>query len=69
MIATLYVAVAIYYYFRVVKTMFVGEMVEKAPLASSFGLRLALGITGVMTLAVGIYPEPILRLAQSSILK
>src|ERR1700730_5507467 len=68
-IATLYVAVAIYYYFRVVKTMFVGEMVEKAPLASSFGLRLALGITGVMTLAVGIYPEPILRLAQSSILK
>jgi len=68
-IATLYVAVAIYYYFRVVKTMFVGEMVEKAPLASSFGLRLALGITGVMTLAIGIYPEPILRLAQSSFLK
>jgi NADH-quinone oxidoreductase subunit N len=68
-IATLYVAVAIYYYFRIVKTMFVGEMVEKAPLATSFGLRLALGITGVMTLALGIYPEPVLRLAQSSFLK
>ena len=68
-IATLYVAVAIYYYFRVVKIMFVGELAEKAPLATSFGLRVALGITGVLTLAVGIYPEPVLRMAQSSLLK
>ncbi|HVP47204.1 MAG TPA: NADH-quinone oxidoreductase subunit N [Bryobacteraceae bacterium] len=68
-IGTLYVAVAIYYYFRVVKIMFVGELAEKAPLATSFGLRLALGITGVLTLGVGIYPEPVLRLAQSSFLR
>ncbi len=68
-IATLYVAVAIYYYFRVVRIMFVGELTEKAPLATSFGLRLALGITGVLTLAMGIYPEPFLRLAQNSLLK
>jgi len=68
-IATLYVAVAIYYYFRVVKSMFVGETTEKAPLATSFGLRVALGITGALTLAVGIYPEPILRLAQNSFLR
>ncbi len=68
-IATLYVAVAIYYYFRVVRIMFVGELTEKAPLATSFGLRLALGITGVLTLAIGIYPEPVLRFAQSSLLK
>src|SRR5713226_6205983 len=68
-IATLYVAVAIYYYFRVVKIMFVGELAEKTPLATSFGLRLALGITGVLTLGVGVYPEPLLRLAQNSLLK
>jgi len=68
-IATLYVAVAIYYYFRVVRIMFVGELTEKAPLATSFGLRLALGITGVLTLAMGVYPEPFLRLAQNSLLK
>lgn len=68
-IATLYVAVAIYYYFRVVKTMFVGELTEKAPLATSFGLRVALGITGALTLAVGIYPEPVLRLAQNSFMR
>jgi len=68
-IATLYVAVAIYYYFRVVKIMFVGEATEKAPLASSLGLRVALGITGVLTLAIGIYPEPVLHFAQNSFLK
>ena len=49
-IATLYVAVAIYYYFRIVRSMFAREETEKAPLASSFGLRVALGVTGVLTL-------------------
>src|SRR5215472_7465408 len=68
-VATLYVAVAIYYYFRVVRIMFVGELTEKAPLATSFGLRLALGITGVLTLAIGVYPEPLLRFAQNSFLR
>jgi NADH-quinone oxidoreductase subunit N len=68
-VGTLYVAVAIYYYFRIVRSMFVGQLVEQAPLASSFGVRLALGVAGVMTLAIGIYPEPFLRLAQGSILR
>ena len=36
---------------------------------SSFGLRVALGVTGVLTLAIGIYPEPFLRLAQTSLLR
>ena len=65
----LYVAVAIYYYFRLVRSMFVGEMTEKAPVSSSFGLRLALVASGVMTLIIGIYPEPFLEFAQNSILK
>jgi NADH-quinone oxidoreductase subunit N len=68
-IATLYVAVAIYYYFRVVRSMFVAELTDKVPVASSFGLRVALGVTGVMTLLVGIYPEPFLRLAQTSLVR
>jgi NADH-quinone oxidoreductase subunit N len=68
-VATLYVAVAIYYYFKIVRSMFVGEETEKAPLATSFGLRVALAVSGVMTLAIGIYPEPFLRLAQTSLLR
>jgi len=65
-IATLYVAVAVYYYFRVVRSMFVNEAADKLPVASSFGLRLAAGVTGAMTLAMGIFPEYFLRLAQIS---
>ncbi|MFY9726125.1 MAG: proton-conducting transporter membrane subunit, partial [Bryobacteraceae bacterium] len=68
-IATLYVAVAIYYYFKIVRSMFTGEETEKAPLATSLGLRLALGASGFLTLAIGIYPEPFLRLAQTSLMR
>ena len=68
-IATLYVAVAIYYYFRIVRSMFVGEVHDKAPMATSFGMRVALVASGLMTLAIGLYPEPFLHLAQTSVLK
>jgi len=67
-IGAAYVAVAIYYYFRVVRSMFISEMPYREPVASSFGLRLALGVTGVLTLAIGVYPEPWLALAQTSVL-
>jgi NADH-quinone oxidoreductase subunit N len=66
-VATLYVAVAIYYYFKIVRSMFTRESTEKAPLASSFGLQLALVASAAMTLVIGIYPEPFLRLAQTSL--
>jgi NADH-quinone oxidoreductase subunit N len=64
-VATLYVAVALYYYFRVVRTMFLVEESEipaVAPLRS-LGFRAALVITGVLTLLIGMYPEPFLRFA------
>ena len=68
-IAAVFVAVSIYYYFRIVKAIFVQPEDEpsEAPLATSFGTQLALGLTGAATLAIGVYPEPFLRLAQMSI--
>jgi NADH-quinone oxidoreductase subunit N len=68
-VAVLYVAVAVYYYFRIVRTMFLGELADQTPLATSFGVQLALVVTGVMTLGIGLYPEPILRLAQVNLLR
>jgi NADH-quinone oxidoreductase subunit N len=68
-IATLYVAVAIYYYFRIVRSMFAREETEKSALASSFGVRFAVGVSGILTLVIGIYPEPFLRFAQASLLR
>jgi NADH-quinone oxidoreductase subunit N len=66
-VATLYVAVAIYYYFKIVRSMFIREETERAPLAMSFGLRIALYATGFLTLAIGVYPYPFLELAKNSL--
>jgi len=68
--ATLYVAVAIYYYFKMVRSMFNRDADEKAPQpAESFGLRLGIGLAGVATLGIGIYPEPLLALVKNSIFR
>jgi len=63
-----YVAVSIYYYFRLVKAIFIedGET-EMPPLTTSFGTQVALGVTCLLTLGIGMYPEPFLKLAQLSI--
>jgi NADH-quinone oxidoreductase subunit N len=67
-IAALYVAVAIYYYFTIVRSMFIREPeTQTPPLATTAGLRFALGLSGVLTLVIGVYPEPFLRLAQTAL--
>jgi len=68
-VATLYVAVAIYYYFKIVRSMFIREESAPAPLSTSLGMRVALGAAGVLTLAIGLYPEPFLRMAETSLLR
>jgi NADH-quinone oxidoreductase subunit N len=66
--AALFVAVSVYYYFRLIRAVFVDTEEQETPaLSTSFGLQVAVGITGVMTLVLGMYPEPFLRLAQMSI--
>jgi len=68
-IATLYVAVAIYYYFGIVKAMYTGVTERTSLVASSLGVRVALGITGAATVIIGLYPEPFLRFAELSLLR
>jgi NADH-quinone oxidoreductase subunit N len=66
-IGVLFAAVALYYYFRIVKSMFMDEPaanVEPAAASQSFGFRLAITTCAIATLAIGIYPEPLLRFAQ-----
>ena len=66
--AALYVVVALYYYFRIVVAMFMHEEGEPGEMALAPGLVATLAITLLLTLAPGIYPEPLIRLAQSSML-
>jgi NADH-quinone oxidoreductase subunit N len=66
-VATLYVAVAIYYYFRIVRSMFTREETSKEGLATTMGLRVALAASGLLTLGIGVYPEPFLRMAMGAL--
>jgi len=65
--AVLYVAVAAYYYFRIVKVMFASEAPEEGEITDGMGIKLALAVSAVFTLLIGLYPEPFLQLAQRSL--
>ena len=62
-----YAVVALYYYFRIVVAMFMKKAPETVPLATSPGLRVALGVASVMTLAIGIYPQPFITMAREAV--
>jgi NADH-quinone oxidoreductase subunit N len=62
-----YSVVALYYYFRLVVVMFMKRQLDEVPLATSFGLRVALGVTLGMTLLIGIYPQPIIIIAREAV--
>jgi NADH:ubiquinone oxidoreductase subunit 2 (subunit N) len=53
----LFAVVALYYYARIFNQMFMKTEVDAEPIASGFGMRLALGITGLATIAVGMFPN------------
>src|SRR5271157_3701495 len=62
-----YSVVALYYYFRIVVVMFMKRPLDEVPLATSFALRVALGVTLAMTLLIGIYPQPIIVIAREAV--
>ena len=66
-VATLYVAVAIYYYFKIVKTMFIREAeAESSAPATTVGLKIALATSLALTLVIGLFPAAFLDLAKTS---
>ena len=66
-IAVLYVAVALYYYFRIVAIMFMREPEDQELPSLSPGIRLVLGVTAAMTLLIGLYPEPFIQIAGGTV--
>ncbi len=60
-VGAVYVAVSLYYYFRVVRAIFAGTAKPEPPLATSWGVRLVLAATAAITVGLGLYPEPLLR--------
>jgi NADH-quinone oxidoreductase subunit N len=65
-VAALNVAIGLYYYMRLVVAMFVTEATEKTGLALSPGLVSVLAITVILTLFIGLYPDPFITMAQQA---
>src|SRR5437899_24336 len=65
-LGVVYAVVALYYYFRIVVAMFMKRTVDQVPLERSWGLTVALVVTLAVTVAIGVYPEPLIRLAQTA---
>jgi proton-translocating NADH-quinone oxidoreductase chain N len=60
--------ISLYYYVGVIRAMFVMPAASEAPLAEPAALQAALGVAGLATLAIGVYPQPIIDLARSAVL-
>ncbi len=67
-VAVLYVAVAVYYYFRIASVMFMTDPIHRDVPSLSPGIQIALCVTGVMTLFIGLYPDPFIQVAGQTVL-
>lgn len=61
-------AIAAFYYFRVVRLMYLVPATHHEPIPQSFPLSLALALLVVGVILLGIYPSPVIALVKSSLL-
>lgn len=66
-IAVLNAAVSLYYYMRVVVMMFMTDKTDEEKITLSPGLITALAVTTIFTILIGVYPQPFIHFAQSSL--
>ena len=65
--AVLYALFGLYYYLRMANAMFMRESTETARLPVSIGMRLAVGVTALATIVIGVFPEPFIHSVNWSI--
>jgi NADH-quinone oxidoreductase subunit N len=66
-LAVLYVAVSLYYYLKVANAMFMRQALDIEPVHLSPAMSLALAVTTIATVGIGIYPDPFIRIANWSL--
>lgn len=62
-LAVAYAAVALYYYLRIANAMFMGKAVDIEPVRLSPGMAVALAVTAIGTVGIGIFPEMFIRIS------
>jgi NADH-quinone oxidoreductase subunit N len=66
-IAVLNAAISLYFYFRIVVSMFMRDATERTGLVFAPGLTLAMGVAVLVTMFIGIYPDPFIALARHAV--
>jgi NADH-quinone oxidoreductase subunit N len=66
-IAVLNAAISLYFYFRIVVSMFMKDATERTGMVFAPGLTLALGVAVFVTMFIGIYPDPFIALARHAV--
>ena len=59
--AVLYALFGLYYYLRMANVMLMRAPAETGKMPVSIGMRFALGLTALMTIVIGIFPEPFIH--------
>jgi NADH-quinone oxidoreductase subunit N len=67
MVAAINSAISLYYYARIVKVMFLEDPKESAELSVPAFPRAVLCLLAVPTLVLGVYWEPVIRVAENSV--
>jgi NADH-quinone oxidoreductase subunit N len=62
-LAVVYIAVSCYYYFRIVRFLFLQPEIGVERPRSWFGLKVALAVSGLVTVGAGLFPQPLLKMA------
>jgi NADH-quinone oxidoreductase subunit N len=65
-VGALNVVVSLYYYFRIVVSMFMKKDYVPIPLSFSKGVVAVMILAGILTVWIGLYPEPFIRFAQAA---
>jgi len=60
-LAVLYAVFGLYYYLKIANAMFMGKATSTEPVASGFALKVALLVTGVATVYIGVWPDLFIR--------
>jgi NADH-quinone oxidoreductase subunit N len=66
-LAVLYSVFGLYYYLRIANAMFMREATDKTRLPLSAAMRVALGVSAIATVYIGIFPERFIKLVTWSV--
>jgi len=66
-LAVLYAVFGLYYYMRIANAMFMRKAADTRPVTLSPAMSVALGITGIATVGIGLFPDLFIRAASWSL--